>query len=470
MEGLVHGHGHMVQGMTVIAVDALVLGGGSGGLAFAKRAARLGVQVVLFEPELVGGTCVNRGCVPKKMAWYAGQLACALRREAAGYGFSVGPAAQVAFDWPLWRHRREQALERIRSSHMRALQEAGVTVVTQRAWLGNAGEVVCEAGCWQAPCVVVATGGMPMVPEVPGAALGMTSDGFFQLRDQPQQVAIAGSGYIALELACALHALGSAVTLLVRSDHLLRGFEVACVRHLVAILEEQGIRIVWQSPVDRLEQRPDGLIMAMSGSATHGPYDAFFWAIGRRPATAGLGLEAHGVACDDNGHILVDAWQRTNVPGLHALGDVTIQPALTPVAVAAGRALAERLFGGQQDRRVDLGLVPTVVFSEPPLAAVGRTEEQARAGYEVVRIFESTFLPLYHTLSGTPQRTRMVLVTAGTEERVVGLHMVGRDVDEILQGFAVAIKAGITRADLLEAIAIHPTSAEEVLTVPPRGP
>ena len=452
------------------AVDALVLGGGSGGLAFAKRAARLGARVVLFEPDLVGGTCVNRGCVPKKMAWYAGQLAHALHREAAGYGFSFHAAAQAAFDWPLWRQKREQALERIRSSHHRALQEAGVALVPRRAMLGGPGEVLCGEERWRAPCVVVATGGMPDVPDVPGAALGMTSDGFFRLQDQPRHVAIAGSGYIALELACALHALGSAVTLLLRSDHLLRGFETACVHHLAAILEEQGIRIVWHTPVDRLEQRPDGLIMAMSGSTVHGPYDAFFWAIGRRPATAGFGLEEAGVRRDEAGHIVIDDLQRTNVPGLHAVGDATTQPPLTPVAVAAGRALAERLFGGQQDRRVDLRLVPTVVFSEPPLATVGLTEAQARAQCEEVRVFEATFLPLYHTLSGTSQRTRMVLITAGAEERVVGLHMVGRDVDEILQGFAVAIRAGITRADLLEAIAIHPTSAEEVLTLPPRAP
>lgn len=451
------------------AVDALVLGGGSGGLAFAKRAGRLGARVVLFEPDLVGGTCVNRGCVPKKMAWYAGQLAYALRREATGYGFSLGAASQAAFDWPFWRQKREQALERIRSSHLRALQEAGVTLLPRRAMLGGPGEVLCGGERWRAPCVVVATGGVPEVPDVPGAALGMTSDGFFELQDQPGQVAIAGSGYIALELACALHALGSDVTLLVRSGHLLRGFETACTQHLATILEEQGIRIVWQTPVDRLEQRGDGLIVAMSGSASHGPFDAFFWAVGRRPATMGLGLELAGVACDEGGHILIDDWQRTNVPGIHALGDATTQPALTPVAVAAGRALAERLFGGRQDSHVDLRLVPTVVFSEPPLAAVGLTEAQARVHCEEVRVFESIFLPLYHTLSGTPQRTRMVLITAGAEERVVGLHMVGRDVDEILQGFAVAIRAGITRSDLLEAIAIHPTSAEEVLTLPPRA-
>lgn len=457
------------KGVLMAAVDVLVLGGGSGGLAFAKRAGRLGARVVLFEPDLVGGTCVNRGCVPKKMAWYAGQLAHALRREAAGYGFFWPGGAQPMFDWGFWRQQREQALERIRHGHRRALQEAGVALVTQRAMLAGPGEVICGNGRWHAPCVVLATGGTPVVPQVPGAALGMTSDGFFQLQDQPRRVAIAGSGYIALELACALHALGSVVTLLVRSDHLLRGFEATCVRHLATILEEQGIRIVWQTPVDSLVQQADGTLVAMSSSAGHGPYDAFFWAVGRRPATAGLGLELTGVACDAAGHVITDDRQETNVPGIYALGDVTTQPALTPVAVAAGRALAERLFGDRKDRHIDLGLVPTVVFSEPPLAAVGLTEEQARARCEEVRVFESTFLPLYHTLSGVPQRTCMVLVTAGTEERVMGLHMVGRDVDEILQGFAVAIKAGITRSDLLEAIAIHPTSAEEVLTLPPRA-
>ncbi|HEX7339487.1 MAG TPA: glutathione-disulfide reductase [Rhodanobacteraceae bacterium] len=439
--------------------DLIVLGGGSGGLAGAFRAARLGARVALLEPGALGGTCVNVGCVPKKAMWYAAQMADA-QNLAHDYGFDLTPGK---LDWPAFIARRTAYIERIHTSYRTRLATAGIEVVAARGTLVDAQTVEAAGRELRAPHVIIATGAHARRLDVPGFDLGIDSDGFFDLRACPERVAVIGGGYIGVELAGVLHALGAEVDLLVHS-RLLRHFDDEVTDALVELLRVQGIGVHLGCSVQGLRRDADRLRVAASADLSDRRYDTVLWAVGREPNSAGLGLENAGVACDERGHVRVDASQNTNVPGIYAIGDVTAGPALTPVAIAAARQLAERVFGGHADARLDFSNIPTVVFAHPPLASVGLTEQAARGQFGAdVHCYRSRFTPMPLALSDTSYKAFMKLVCAGADERVVGVHALCPGADEMIQGFAVALKAGARKADFDATVAVHPSASEELV-------
>jgi len=443
--------------------DFLVIGGGSGGLAAARRAAAHGARVAIVEFDRLGGTCVNRGCVPKKVMWYAASVAHALD-DAPDYGFSV---ERGAHDWAGLVERRADYIERLNGIYARNLERDGVALITGRARFVDAHTVDVEGRQYSAGRILVAVGGEPIVPDVTGAELGITSDGFFELAACPSRVAVIGAGYIAVELAGMLHALGAEVHLLLRRDLVLRHFDADLRDALMESLAADGIEVHTHLQVERLVREGRGITVAGRDDTRIEGLDTVMWAVGRRPLTAGLGLEDVGVDLDDRGHVRVDDYQDTNVDGIHALGDVCGRFELTPVAIAAGRHLADRLFGGDPEAHLRYENIPTVVFSHPPMGTVGLTEAQAREhfGQHAVRIYRTRFTPLYHALTRHKTPTAMKLVCAGEDERVVGCHIFGHGADEMLQGFAVAVRMGATKADFDATVAIHPTSAEELVTL-----
>ena len=443
--------------------DLAVIGGGSGGLACAQRAAEHGARVVLAEPGPIGGTCVNVGCVPKKLMYHAAELAHGIA-DAAGYGFDV---ALRAHDWRALKERRDAYVRKLHGIYLENLAKRGVTLLTERARIAGAGRVVIGTQEHGSRHIVVATGGHPVVPVIPGAGLGITSDGFFALERMPASVAIAGSGYVAAELSGVFAALGAKVTVLMRHDRMLRSFDEMLSRRLMAAMQADGIELVPDAAIGSLTAAADGRRIALADGCTRGPFECVIWAIGRTPVSSGLGLETAGVAVGGGGEIVTDLRQDTNVAGIHAVGDVTGRAALTPVAIAAGRRLADRLFGGMTDRHLDYRNIPTVIFSHPPIGTVGLTEAQARAeSGDHVAVFQGNFMPLYHGLTERRRRAEIKLVTVGPERRVVGLHAIGMGADEMLQGFAVAIRMGATKRDFDDTVAIHPTTAEEAVTLP----
>ena len=444
--------------------DLIVIGGGSGGLACAQRAAEYGAKVVLLESARLGGTCVNVGCVPKKVMWNAAQIAHAAH-DAHHYGFDI---AVSGHDWDALRDRRDAYVERLNGIYERNLANKKITLVRAHGRFVGSHAVATAGGTFEAPRIVVATGGRPAVPPIPGADLGITSDGFFALRRRPARVAIVGSGYIAVEIAGIFAALGSAVSLVLRHDRVLRSFEQMLGDALLKIMRDEGVDIVTHAvPRSVLRDADGSLRLLTEDSRSLGPFDEIVWAIGREPIVEDLGLERAGVALGPTGFIAVDRYQETNVAGVHAIGDVTGQAQLTPVAIAAGRRLADRIWGGMTERHLDYSDIPTVVFSHPPIGTVGLSEAQAieRHGAANVKVFTSGFVPMYHALTERKPRAEMKLVTVGEERRVVGCHVIGAGADEMLQGFAVALKMGATKHDFDDTVAIHPTSAEEFVTM-----
>lgn len=444
--------------------DYLVIGGGSGGVATARRAAEYGARVALVENARLGGTCVNVGCVPKKVMWYAAEMAHAVH-DAAGYGFDV---TLNRFDWAQLKRDRDAYITRLNGSYANLLEKSGVTVIRGTAQFSDAKTVMVGERSLTAPHIVIATGGRPEVPQIVGAEFGMTSDGFFELEELPSRAVVVGSGYIAVELAGVLHGLGSEVHLVLRREGVLRGFDAMLRDGLLARMAEAGIQIHTHTQVSEVQRvtkngREALLIRCDSGLEIHS--DVLIWAIGRKANTAPLQLARAGIAARDNGEIPVDAQQNTNVPGIYAIGDITGQPALTPVAISAGRKLAARLFLNQTDSQLEADLVPTVVFSHPPIGTVGLSEDEARQEYQQVKVYHTRFTPMYHALTARKIATEMKLVCAGAEERVVGCHILGGGADEMLQGFAVAVRMGATKRDFDRTLAIHPTSAEELVTL-----
>jgi glutathione reductase (NADPH) len=449
--------------------DLVVLGGGSGGLAAAFRAAQHGARVALLEPGPLGGTCVNVGCVPKKAMWLAADLAqkLALARQ---LGFAL-PEPLPALDWPTFITHRQRYIGNIHASYQQRLDAAGIALLPCRGRLLTHDTIECGDGVrLRAPQVLIATGGRPQRPEIPGAELGMDSDGFFHLTATPGRVAIVGGGYIAVELGGVLQALGSRVELFVRGRRLLHGFDDDLTAQLVEDQRQHGIHTRFGHVLQSVRAQGDGsLLLRDTQGDDSDAFDALIFATGRRPNSDGIGLEQAGVELDPRGHVVVDDRQRTNVEGVHALGDVTDKAALTPVAIAAARRLMDRLFGGQPDARLDYADIATVVFAHPPLGKVGMTESEARLAHgDAVRVHRAGFRPMLHALADSPQRSLFKLVCVGEgddarSQRVVGIHLLGEGADEILQGFAVALKRGITLADLHDTVAIHPTSAEEVV-------
>ncbi len=442
--------------------DLITIGGGSGGLAAAQRAADYGARVALIEPSPLGGTCVNVGCVPKKITFNAASLAHALH-DARDYGFDVTVRGH---DWAGFVAKRQAYVQRLNGIYERNLAKKGIAHIAARGRFTDPHTVEAGGRVLTGKHIMVATGGRPSVPGIPGHELGLVSDDFFGLKTRPQRVAIAGSGYIAVEFAGVLRALGSEVTLLVRQDSVLRHCDTYLQEGLRNAMADDGIRLVGQATPSALTRTSAGLSLATADGRSHGPFDAVIWAVGREPWTADLNLAAAGVETNPSGFIVTDDFQVTNVPHIYALGDVTGRAALTPVAVAAGRRTADRVFGGMAGRHLDYTNIPTVIFSHPPIGTCGVSEATARERFgSGVKVYTSEFVSLYNSITDHKPKTRMKLVTAGEDEKVVGCHIIGPGADEMLQGFAVAIHMGATKRDFDDTVAIHPTAAEELVTM-----
>jgi glutathione reductase (NADPH) len=444
------------------AFDLIIVGGGSGGLACAQRAAEYGAKVAVIESHRLGGTCVNVGCVPKKVMWNAASVALSLT-DASDYGFNVTVGDS---DWPALKRKRDAYVLRLNGIYERNLAAKGVTYVRGAARFLEKSTVEVNGERMTARHIVIATGGRPIVPALPGSEHGITSDGFFSLERRPKRVAIVGSGYVACELAGAFHELGTQVEIFIRKDHLLMSFDVMLGKSLMREMRDQGIT-VHHHVVPAAVRGHSGLktLTAEDGREFAG-FDCLLWAVGRSANVSGLALASAGVAVDDCDFVVTDGFQNTNVPGLYAIGDVTGRAALTPVAIAAGRRLSDRLFGGKTDRRLEYSMIPTVVFTHPPIGTVGASEAEARAQYgDAVKVYVADFTPMYHALTARKTHTDMKLVCVGPEQRIVGCHIIGTGADEMLQGFAVAIRMGATKRDFDDTVAIHPTSAEELVTM-----
>ena len=444
--------------------DLVVIGGGSGGLATAQRAAEHGARVALIESGRLGGTCVNLGCVPKKIMWNAAELGSALG-DARDYGF---PVADVEVDWATLKQNRDAYVHRLNGIYAANLARHKVELVRARASFSGPHSVSAAGRNLNAAHIVVATGGAPLLPPLPGADLGITSDGFFELSARPERVAVVGSSYIAIELAGIFAGLGAETTLVLRGERALRNFDVMLGETALAMLREEGVAVVTQATLDSLARTAHGTLELSVGKGRRlAPFDCVLWAIGRVAQPADLALERAGVELDDRGFIATDLYQATSAQDIYAVGDVTGRAPLTPVAIAAGRRLADRVFGGQAGRHLDYENIPTVIFGRPPIGTVGLSEEAAceRFGADNVRVYRSSFVALYHALTTAKPRSEVKLVTTGAEQRIVGLHVVGQGADEMLQGFAVALRMGATKKNFDDTVAIHPTSAEEVVTL-----
>lgn len=443
--------------------DLIALGAGSGGLSVVERAASYGQRCAVVERGKMGGTCVNVGCVPKKIMWFGAHLAETID-DAKAYGFDL---EKRGFDWSQLVRKRETYISGINDWYQVYLKELGVEVIGGDASFVDKHSISVDGRHYSAKHIVVATGTQPQLPEIPGAEHAITSDGFFALQQQPQRVAIAGSGYIAVELAGVLRGLGSEVTLYLRKQHVLGEFDSMLKSLLFEELQKSGVELRTQSEITSISRDENGLLdIEDNQSLGLKGLDQVIYAVGRGPDLKGLKLENAGVKLDKKGYIETDLYQYSNQPHIFALGDITGRAALTPVAIAAGRRLADRLYDQQSGRHLDYELIPTVVFSHPPIATIGLTEEQARAEFgERVKIYQTQFNAMYNAISGNEVPTAMKLVCLDEEEKIIGCHMIGPGVDEMLQGFAVAIRMGACKKDFDDTVAIHPTSSEELVTM-----
>ena len=444
--------------------DYIVIGGGSGGIASANRAAMHGAKVILFEGKEVGGTCVNVGCVPKKVMWYGAQVAETLHRYAGEYGFDV---TLNKFDFATLKANRQAYIDRIHGSYERGFDSNGVERVYEYAKFVDPHTVEVAGERYTAPHILIATGGHALYPNIPGSEYGITSDGFFELDEVPKRTAVIGGGYIAVEVAGVLNALGSDTHLFVRKDRPLRTFDKDIIDVLVNEMAKSGPTLhTYANATEVMKNADDSLTISFDNGETV-TVDCLIWAIGRAANTSGFGLEKTGVELTERGNIYSDAFENTSVPGIYALGDVTGKLDLTPVAVKAGRQLSERLFNNKADAKLDYTDVATVVFSHPVIGSVGLTEEKAIAKYgaENIKVYKSSFTPMYTALGDNRQPSTMKLVTLGEDEKIIGLHGIGYGVDEMIQGFSVAIKMGATKTDFDNTVAIHPTGSEEFVTM-----
>jgi glutathione reductase (NADPH) len=443
--------------------DLLTIGGGSGGVAVSNRAASYGAKCALIEAGRLGGTCVNVGCVPKKIMWSGASLAHAIE-DAADYGFSVG---SVKFDWAHLKRNRDRYVLDMNGHYERTLTGNGVEIVRGFARFVGPKSVEVNGEKLTAEHIVIAVGGRPIMPDIPGSEFGITSDGFFELEARPNKVAIVGAGYVSVEFAGVLRALGADVTMIMRRDHFLHSFDAMLRESLMAQMRADGVRMVTRARVTRIGKASGAIrVECDNGQAVEG-LDTLIWAVGRRSNADKFDLDKTGVKVNDAGDIITDGYQTTNVAGIYAIGDTTGQFALTPVAIAAGRRVADRVFGGMTERRLVYENIPTVLFTHPPIGTVGLTEQGAtqKFGAAAVKVYEAGFTPMYHALTHRKVKCAMKLVVAGPEEKVVGLHIFGTGADEMLQGFAVAVRTGATKRDLDDTVAIHPTVAEELVTL-----
>ena len=441
--------------------DLIIIGAGSGGVRLARQSAQRGARVAVVEARYLGGTCVNVGCVPKKLFVYGAQVADELE-DAAGYGWQV-PQSEVGFDWPTLVANKNAEIERLNGIYGQMLEGAGVTVINGTATLRGPNTVAIGERELTANHITIATGSWPSIPEVPGRDLILSSNEMFYLPQLPREAVVWGGGYIAVEFAGILAGLGVDTTLIYRGELFLRGFDDDIRRFLVTEMEKKGIRLRFNTNITAVEESGSGYAVTLTdGSVLE--TGLVMAATGRRALTDGLGLDALGVEFTNQGHIQVDEYFQTAVPSITALGDVIGTPQLTPVALAQAMVLSRRLFGDGEGE-MDYRNIPTAVFCQPNIGTVGLTEAEAReAGHRVV-IYRSDFRPMKHTLSGRDERCLMKLVVDGDNDRVLGAHMVGAEAGEIIQGLGVALKCGATKADFDSTLGIHPTSAEEFVTM-----
>ena len=440
--------------------DLLVIGGGSGGLAVAEKAAQFGKKVAIIESSKMGGTCVNNGCVPKKVMWYAANIAHALH-DAPDFGI---PVTTGDIDWNKLVTGREEYINNINQFWNGYVQDLNIEHIQGFAEFSGHKTVTVNGAFYSADHIVIATGTTPVVPKVAGAELGITSDGFFELKQKPRRVAVIGSGYIGVELAGVLKALGSEVTMVIRGERILSSFDPMLSDILQKEMLKQGIDLQHNFSISSLSEDENG-INIHSPDAQLASFDKVIWAVGRRANTENLNLEASAIDVHENGMIPVDEFENTNVDGIYAIGDINGQLQLTPVAIATGRRLAARLFDNQPELKMDYTNVPSVVFSHPPIATIGLTEQEAMDKHCCVSIYQSDFTPMRYALSKEGTVTGMKLICADEDEKVVGIHIIGDSADEMMQGFAVAVKMGATKADFDNTVAIHPGSAEELVTM-----
>lgn len=439
--------------------DLFVIGAGSGGVRAARVAAAHGARVAVAEEYRVGGTCVIRGCVPKKMLAYASHFAEDLAR-ASRFGWDIGEAA---FDWPRLRDIVQHDVARLEGLYTQTLHNHNVRIYPQRASLAGPQLVrLADGREISAQTILIAAGGWPAKPDVSGADHGITSNEVFHLDALPKRAVIAGAGYIANEFAGILHAFGCHVTLVTRGDRMLRGYDSEIVDHLLGISRAKGIDVRLNFPFLGIRKHADGSFLVDGGAAGKIETDLVMFAIGRVPNTKGLGLEAAGVALDKAGAVIVGADNRSNIPSIYAVGDVTNRVQLTPVAIREGQAFADTVFGNKP-HTVDYRLIPSAVFASPPLAGVGLTEDEARAAHDDIKIFRSDFRAMKNVLSGNTERALYKMIVDGKTDKVLGLHMISPGAPEILQVAAVAIKAGLTKADFDSTVALHPSMAEELV-------
>ena len=441
--------------------DLFVIGAGSGGVRAARFAAGYGARVAVAESRYLGGTCVNVGCVPKKFLVYGAHFSEEFE-QAAGYGWHL---SGEQFDWPTLIANKNREIQRLNGIYRNLLVNSGATLLEGHARLLGPNEVEVDGRRYSAANILVATGGWPQVPDIPGKELAITSNEAFFLAQLPKRVLVVGGGYIAVEFASIFHGMGAQTSLLYRRDLFLRGFDGAVRRHLKEELEKKGLDLQFNSDIARIERQADGSLLATLNDGRQLATDCVFYATGRRPMLDNLGLENTGVTLTEEGFVKVDQHYRTHEPSIFALGDVIGRVQLTPVALAEGMAVARQLFKPDEYRPVDYRNIPTAVFSLPNIATVGLTEEQAREEGYRVSVFESRFRPMKLTLTEQQERTLMKLVVDVDSDRVLGCHMVGPEAGEILQGLAVAIKAGATKRMFDETIGIHPTAAEEFVTM-----
>ena len=444
--------------------DYIAIGGGSGGIASVNRAASYGKKCALIEAGDLGGTCVNVGCVPKKVMWYSAQIADAIQKYGSDYGFN---SELKSFDWKKLVENRQAYIQRIHASYQSGLSKNQVDVIHGFATFVDHKTIEVNGETFTADHILIATGTQPSRPNIEGAEHGIDSNGFFELQELPKRTAIIGSGYIAVELAGVLNSLGSNVQLFIRKHLPLRSLDKFLGETLLESMRSDHIQVHTQATPVKVSKLEDQSLLLQLEDGTQHIIDCLIWAIGREPNTKALKLERTHIQLDDSGYIQVDQFQNTSQSGLYAVGDIIGKAELTPVAVAAGRKLSERLFNGKSEEYLNYENIPTVVFSHPPIGTVGLTEEQAIAqfGQDQIKVYSSSFTSMYTAVTQHRQVSKMKLICAGTEEKIIGIHGIGYGMDEILQGFAVALKMGATKKDFDDTVAIHPTSAEEFVTM-----
>lgn len=445
--------------------DYLVIGGGSGGIASANRAGMHGEKVALIEESVLGGTCVNLGCVPKKVMWYVAEMMESFKHYGEGYGIKFN--GEPTLDFKKMVENREKYISFLHKAYKSGLDSNNVELIKGKASFVDDSTVEVNGNFYTAKHILIATGGRPKRLDIPGGDLGVVSDGVFDLTELPKSVAVIGGGYIGVEMSNIFHALGSDTHMFVRKPQPLYNFDSIICEGFAEISEREGRNIHTSKTVEKVEQLGEKHYKLFFADGTAHETELIIWATGRVPNTEGLNVEAAGVNLYPGGYVEVDQYQNTTGSNVYSVGDVTGRVELTPVAIAAGRRLSERLFNNQTDEYLDYTNIPTVIFTHPPIGTIGMTEEQVRDQYneEDIKVYQTSFTSMHSSITSNRQKSYMKLVCVGKEEKVVGLHGIGKGMDEILQGFAVAIQMGATKRDFDRTVAIHPTAAEEFVTM-----